>query len=349
MVTLIDSIDEIITNYKSKNQNFLLLVAEHNDFTHSKLAEISGNVCGAIFPQIIYKEQNYDDKILLIKLEKKTRTLLTSFKNFDENKIQSDVQDLVVFIDGLSSDIDTFLESLYESTPLKTNIIGAGAGKMTLTQENVLFNKENIIKDGALILMSSFGLSISAKHGWEKIAGPFIANDVEKNILNSLDYKNAFDLYKEIVENDSKLILKKGNFFNIAKSYPLGISKLDNEILVRDPISLNSKSLVLIGDMDKNSVVYILKGEKDSLIASAKLATQNAICNKNDLSGIFIVDCISRVLFLEDDFYNELKIIKDTINKDELNMFGVISLGEIANTNHDYINFYNKTCVIGAY
>ncbi|NPA59240.1 MAG: hypothetical protein GXO30_02070 [Epsilonproteobacteria bacterium] len=346
---LFDSIDEIIKKYTNSSQELLLLVAEHSDFEHSKLSNMQSNICGAIFPQIIYQEQNYDNKIMVVELDKKTKTLLTPLKDFHRKKISSDIKDLIVFVDGLSSNIDIFLESLYESTPVNTNIIGAGAGKMTLKQDKVLFTKNSIVEDSALILISSIDLSISAKHGWQKIAGPFIANDVKKNILYSVDYRDAFELYKEVIENDSKLTFNENNFFDIAKSYPLGIVKLDDEILVRDPIALKANSLILVGDMDKNSVIYILKGKKDSLINSAKLATKEAISGKDDFNGIFIVNCISRVLFLEDDFQDELKAIKNTINQSKFSMFGVISLGEIANTNRDYINFYNKTCVIGAY
>jgi len=346
---LFDSIDAVVQKYANSKKSLLLLVGEKSDFEHPKLFRMDCDICGAIFPQVIYKEQNYDDKIIVVELQQKTKILLTKFKDFDKQKIRFDLKDLVVFVDGLSSNIDMFLEKLYEATSLKTNIIGAGAGKMTLKQDDVLFTKDKIIKDGALILMSSWNFSISAKHGWQKIAGPFIANDVDKNILNSLDYRDAFELYKEIVESDSKLIFNKDNFFDIAKSYPLGISKLSDEVLVRDPIAIRSNSLVLVGDMDKNSVVYILKGKKESLIKSAELAAKEAVSAKKNINGIFIVDCISRVLFLEDEFTKELKVIKDSMDKDELEMFGVLSLGEIANTNHDYIDFYNKTCVIGVY
>ena len=346
---LFDSMDTIVKRYADSKKSLLLLVGEKSDFEHSRLFRMECDICGAIFPQVIYEEQNYDDKIIVVELKQKTKILLTKFKNFDKQKIKTDVKDLVVFVDGLSSNIDMFLEKLYEATPLKTNIIGAGAGKMTLQQEKVLFTKDTIIEDGALVLMSSWHFSISAKHGWQKIAGPFIANDVKKNILNSIDYRDAFEVYKEIVESDSKLTFSEDNFFDIAKSYPLGIAKLNDEVLVRDPIAKKDNSLVLVGDMDKNSVMYILKGEKTSLIESAQIAAKEVASSKKSINGVFIVDCISRVLFLEDEFTKELKVIKESISKDDVRMFGVLSLGEIANTNHDYIDFYNKTCVIGVY
>ena len=346
---LIKSMDEFIKSSPSSNQNLLLLVAEHSDFKHSMLSEIKADVCGAIFPQIIYQDKNYDDAIVVVDLGSNAKVTLSSFKDFDKTKIDNDADDIIVFLDGLSSHITDFLENLYESTSINTNIIGAGAGKMTLKQEKVLFNKDSIIQDGALLLSNSWFIQTSVRHGWEQIAGPFLANNTQNTLLHSLDYKDAFEVYKEIVEKDSKQSFNENNFFDIAKSYPLGIAKIDGELLVRDPIARDKNTLILVGDMDNNSVVYILKGDKKKLINSARLATQEVISRKENLKGIFIVDCISRVLFLENDFKKELQTIKQTIDREDLIMLGVLSLGEIANTNNDYIDFYNKTCVIGAF
>lgn len=346
---LIKSMNEFVESFGESDENLLLLVAEHSDFEHAMLSRVKADVCGAIFPQVIYQDKNYDDAMVVVDLGPDAKVALSSFEDFDKTKIDSDADDIIVFVDGLSNHITDFLESLYESTSINTNIIGAGAGKMTLKQEKVLFTKKSIIQNGALLLSDSWFIQTSVKHGWEQIAGPFLANNTDNTLLHSLDYKDAFEVYKEIVEKDSKQSFNEHNFFDIAKSYPLGIAKIDGELLVRDPIARNKNTLILVGDMDKNSVVCILKGDKKKLINSARLATQNAISTKENLKGVFVVDCISRVLFLENDFKEELQIIKETANKENLIMFGVLSIGEIANTNYDYIDFYNKTCVIGAF
>jgi len=346
---LVKSMDEFIDSFKDSNQNLLLLVAEHCNFEHARLCEINPKVSGAIFPQVIYEDKNYDNVMVVIDLGKNAKVTLSSFEDFNKIKIDKNADDIILFLDALSNNITNFLEDLYELTSIHTNIIGAGAGKLTLKQEKVLFTKESIIQDGALLVTNSWHIKTSVRHGWEPIAGPLIASNVQSTLLHSLDYKDAFEVYKEIVEKDSKLIFNENNFFDIAKSYPLGISRLNDEILVRDPIAREKNSLVLVGDMDNNSVVYILKGDKEKLIESAKTATKEAVSKKETLRGIFIIDCISRVLFLEDDFREELYTIRENINTDNAIIFGVLSLGEIANTNNDYIDFYNKTCVIGAF
>jgi hypothetical protein len=54
------------------------------------------------------------------------------------------------------------------------------------------------------------------------------------------------------------------------------------------------------------------------------------------------VDCISRVLFLENEFASELQ----TARVADLPLVGMLSIGEIANSGDDYLEFYNKTSVV---
>jgi hypothetical protein len=55
-----------------------------------------------------------------------------------------------------------------------------------------------------------------------------------------------------------------------------------------------------------------------------------------------VIDCISRSLFLGTDFQRELAAIDDG-----LPMVGALTLGEIANSGRDFLEFYNKTAVVG--
>ena len=57
----------------------------------------------------------------------------------------------------------------------------------------------------------------------------------------------------------------------------------------------------------------------------------------------FFIDCISRVLFLEGDFEQELQ----AVSRSGIPLIGALTLGEIANSRNDYLEFYNKTSVVG--
>jgi hypothetical protein len=103
--------------------------------------------------------------------------------------------------------------------------------------------------------------------------------------------------------------------------------------------------------MPENSVIVVTKGYPDKLIAAAGTATEQAKIAfeskmKTSPGKALIIDCLTRSLFLEDRFDDELKIIANKAGSDVF-LFGVLSLGEIASTGDKYIELYNKTIVIG--
>ena len=121
------------------------------------------------------------------------------------------------------------------------------------------------------------------------------------------------------------------------------------EMVVRDPIAVDGNGLVCVGEVPLNSLVYILKGNKDSLIAGAVYARelaesiyQQVVDDKNKKPITLIMDCVSRVLFLQSNFKKELEKVYTGYP-----LLGALTIGEIANTGRNYLEFYNKTSVIG--
>lgn len=132
-------------------------------------------------------------------------------------------------------------------------------------------------------------------------------------------------------------------FFDLAKSYPFGIAKLDAESIVRNPLLTGEdSSLICVGAITEGSFVDILTGDKSSLITAARHALISAKESCNSKTILFM-DCISRVLFLDNDFKYEL----NAVNDENIPLIGALTLGEIANSGKDYLEFYNKTAVIG--
>ncbi|MBI9069462.1 MAG: FIST C-terminal domain-containing protein [Salinivirgaceae bacterium] len=257
---------------------------------------------------------------------------------------------LFVFIDGFAERINAFIESIFTIFGLEFNYIGGGAGSLSLKQKPCIITNKGIKQDCAVIAGIDLDSGIGVKHGWKSISGPYKVTSAEKTVIKELDFKPAFEVYKQAVEKHSGAVFKDDNFFDIAKAYPFGINKVDAEKVVRDPLFLGeNNSLICVGEVETGSFVDILTGDKNSLIQAAGQAVKVALENKQNPveNFIFFVDCISRVLFLEDDFEKELDVVvKPNI---EIPVFGVLSIGEIANNGQDYLEFYNKTSVIGCF
>ena len=339
------SIEEFITFKGTKKSLWLLLVAEESSFSYESLGDALSDSYGAIFPEIIYDKEHYKIGVVAIELEKKPYLVKDIQNPMLEDEELSDIESMLVFVDGLSPYIDSFLFSLFEVIDEDTILFGGGAGKLTLEQERVIFTPEGIYENAALLIAFDNPTRVGVKHGWEFLEGPLVATSSEKNILKKIDYEDAFEVYKRIVQEDSGLTFNDNNFFEIAKSYPLGIVTIDNEVIVRDPIFVQDGALVLVGVMPENSIINILKGEKSHLLGAAKQAAQEAYSQSKNAELVFMIDCISRVLFLEEFFKEEIESVYDIV--DETPIVGALTLGEIANNSKSYIDFYNKTCVVG--
>lgn len=352
----INDFKEAFLELDSLGKTLLILSCDQNNYDTEELSNLCKNassvVIGGIFPQIIYATKNYEIGCIICSLDDVLETTLIkeiseqpNLSSFIEQNIEVDLDStntIFVFVDGLSKNIGNMIHGLFDNFGLFANYIGGGAGSLSFVQKPVIFTNEGLFQDCAIVGVSKLKSSIGVKHGWEPISESIKVTKSDKNIVIELDYKPAFEVYKSFVEADSCKIFNDDNFFDIAKGYPLGINKLIGDIIVRDPIITQNNSLVCVGDVQENGFVVILKGSNENLINSAKQAYLDAKSSSNFDSFTLFIDCISRVLFLNEEFEKELEQVNET---DSITI-GVLSLGEIANNKNHYLEFYNKTAVV---
>jgi hypothetical protein len=92
--------------------------------------------------------------------------------------------------------------------------------------------------------------------------------------------------------------------------------------------------------------VHILSGDADDLVAAASMALElgmAAFTGPREPAITLFIDCISRSLALGEDFGREL----EAVARSSTPLVGALTLGEIANSGKDYLEFYNKTSVVG--
>lgn len=323
-------------------------------------------VFGAIFPQIIFSQTNYQQGFILLSLSKTINwTLVPKLSDIEQNYDhvlepvaevwEEDLDDstLFVFADGMASRIAALIESLFFNFGLLRNFVGGGAGSLSFQQKPCILCPQGLLQDVAIVLNVPLQSGIGVAHGWQAVSEPIKVSRSDRNIIQKLDYQNAFQQYKEVVLQQGGGDITQDNFFDIAKSYPFGIIKLDAEMVVRDPLmpTEDGKGLVCVGEVPEECFVRVLNGTPQKLIEAAAEVKKRADSDwarryeNTPKLGLFI-DCISRVLFLEDKIDEEIAQVSDPA----MPLFGALTLGEIANNGQEYLEFYNKTavlCVLG--
>ncbi len=351
------TISKIVSSLSGDHIN-LLLVAEHSNIDINTLIEKCNEegkvIAGGVFPMIISDEQSLESGIVHKKIESTASVSLVedmsdpvhySLPSFSEG-----VKSGIVFVDGLSPDVPNFLEALYNQFWSQISYVGGGCGSLTLQQKPCIFTNDGFYQNAAILILTDLKTQLGVKHGWEKIEGPFVANKTDGNKVIELNWRPAFDVYREVVEAHTEDRFDSTDFFNIAKGFPFGIYREGQEDIVRDPIAVESDgTLVCVGKVESNTALNILKGDNQKLISNAKIAATEAI--NQEAKDLFVSDCISRILYLEDDFKKELLAIKSSVDEKEVDVMveGVLSLGEISSGINGYLEFYNKTIVVSTF
>ena len=349
-----------IERFVSSGAKSLLIMSCDNDLLfqeiNSYLQSVPIPVFGGIFPKIVYQKKihgqgsliisfNITADITVLKQNHTSQDIAKKLKSTD-----SDINNLFIFADGYMQNIDQLLTNLYEALKPQTSAIGAGCGVPALRQKPCLFSNFGLLENALIVASMPTPIEVSTAHGLNIMTGPYLVTKSENNIVYTLNHKPALQVYKDAIKQNTGQDIDDNAFYDVAKTYPLGLDQLDNEILVRDPISINEDALVCVGSVPVNSSVYILKGETKQILHAAGQAAfelKGKLKGNKKKSTFFLFDGISRASILGDELINEISLIRNTL-PETAEIISALSLGEISLNRNSAICFHNKSVVIGS-
>ncbi|MCF8309332.1 MAG: FIST C-terminal domain-containing protein [Bacteroidales bacterium] len=347
-------------NPGEEHPTMLALVAEEELFYVNEMIQFFNNhnikVFGGIFPGLIYNGQYKTKGAILIPLAAVyepvvftdlTQTPFSLHSLFDRIE-SSDNLVSYIFFDGFSQDIKKFLSEIYLKLGNSVKYVGGGAGTSDYIQKPVVFTNSGIFQDASVICFTHQNARISVRHGWEIFSGPYLITSSEKNIVKTINWQNAYQAYKEALE-EFKINLNASNIHKKSLKYPLGVFKEGMEYILRSPIQrTQNNELVCLGEVPENSAVYILAGDEDSLLKASEEAIRDVLKYDGNLLGSFTAIDYLRSVFLGDAFNKEVKNVYNYLtqkNPDSLN-YGALTIGEIASYPSGSMDLFNKSFVI---
>lgn len=334
-------------------KSLMLFAADKNHPSADELTRVLLHnhkpLLGGIFPEIIAEGQRYDSGYVLsglsceldiVSIESKNNTL--DFADIFEAKghATEEVESVFCFVNALWPLKQNFMHNLYDHFGPFINYCGAGAGSLSFTSFPCVFANQAVLEHGAVLGLMKKPVQVGVAHGWHPISELIKVTETNGNKVVSLNWKPAFEVYKAEVEAHSNATITPDNFFSIAKSYPLGLVRLDAEMIIRDPFGTENNALLIIDEVPQGEYIRIMHGNMQSLLKGAGNALQQTE-GETATTNILCIDCISRALFMQADFQEELNILNQN---HELN--GVLSIGEIANPENSALELYNKTVVV---
>ncbi len=317
-------------------------------------------IFGGIFPAIIHDKYKYEKGTIVVGLQHMTNVAVVKGLNNANSCYKPQIKSSIsciekvgttfVFADGYSMHIGDFLSELEGLLPDSDSYIGGGTGSALPMTEGAavtpsVFSNQGLLKDSVVIAHTELQCGIGVSHGFEPVEGPMQITSDKNNLILSLDGEPAVQTYIHMVSLLSGQQVNPDNVKEFFKAYPLGLISPEKGFIVRDLLAAQGNELVTVTHIPNGEYVYLVNGDKDSLIRAAAVANKEAITRFGDKpqSVTMLVECISRAFFLDEDLVQELTLF----NPNNDHVIGFLSLGEIAKYSTEHVFLYNKTCIVG--
>lgn len=261
----------------------------------------------------------------------------------------------LLFPDGLTNTVSSMVDALFGMIGSRSKYIGGASGDNFCFVETSQYHGDQVLKDALVggLIMSDKPIAVDAAHGWQPISPPMIVTRAEQNLIHELDWQPAFDAYRDFALNIDRHDFDLTGFAEYSSSHPFGIplSKQENKYIVRDPISTTKEgSIACVGDIPVNSVLRVLRGDRDSLLAAVRSAAQSVMRQLQGESpvGVLVISCASRSTFLGDQFNDEIAAIREVVGAN-VPVCGCLTYGEIGTIGNGPPEFHNKTITLCAF
>jgi transketolase N-terminal domain/subunit len=242
----------------------------------------------------------------------------------------------------------SILDALYLRLANRVHYMGANAGSETFQPMPCLFDNDRVIQHGVLTILLEPHRGAILEHGYEVPGQMITATSTEGNRILQIDWRPAFDVYRELALAQYGVEVNRDNFYDYAVHFPFGIVRANGITVVRIPLALEADgSLFCVGEVPANAVLALLRAPAvDSRHAQATLI--NGLTELNgalDGQDLLLFYCAGRRLHLGiQAACAEISALSEASRAGCLG--GALSLGEIGSTTQwGYPLFHNATLV----
>jgi len=254
---------------------------------------------------------------------------------------------LFMLFDSLVPNISTILDELYLQLANRVHYAGANAGSETFQPMPCLFDGKRSIQNGVLVMLLNPHHGAILEHGYCVPPQTMTATSTEGNRIVQIDWRPAFEVYRELVKSRFEVEITRENFYQYGVHFPFGIVRANHSVVVRIPVALGEDgSLFCIGEVAPYAVLALLDAPPvDSTHTLDALTKGLAGIGGSVQRDVLLFYCAGRRLHLGIAAASaELETFMQRTGAAQVS--GALSLGEIGGAAQwDYPLFHNATLV----
>jgi hypothetical protein len=364
------SLGEILTEWKSAFPEMgvcALLPESRGDklgLLQGVCAQLAVPLVGGIFPALVRNGEFLTDGVWLLRFDTMPFYALHADLPTDTEGAQRKAEamaqqiaqqlgnqpDMTLFMlfDAMVPNISSILDDIYLRLANRVHYAGANAGSETFQPMACLFDGQRRLGQGVLLVLLPDHKGAILEHGYHAPQQTVYATSTVGNRISQIDWRPAFDVYQELVRNQSGMQITRDNFYEHAVHFPFGIVRANHHVVVRIPVMLNEDgSLFCVGEVPANSVLTLLKSPAVDSQETLEVLTNGLTALNGDStdSELLLFYCAGRRMHLGlAPATSELTAFAAGTRAAQI--AGALSLGEIGgSTLHGYPLFHNATLV----
>ena len=254
---------------------------------------------------------------------------------------------LYMIFDGLIGNIASILDALYLRLADRVEYAGVNAGSETFQPMPCLFDADRVIGGGVLAVLLPGACRTVVGHGYPVPERVMTATSTDGNRVQSIDWRPAFEVYREIIGEEYGIALTRENFYAYAVHFPFGILRAEDDVVVRIPVALaDDGSLMCIGEVPEQAMLALLRAPPPDADRCIGRLAEALGGGRQALRGrdLLVFYCAGRRMHFGDAALDELGALQARTGAAAVG--GALSLGEIGSTSAwGYPMFHNAALV----
>lgn len=272
----------------------------------------------------------------------------------------NDMKSFIMFSDVLSGGGSQIMSGVLGVLGTHFPVVGGASGDDFRFEKTFQYFNGTVYSDSVvgLGLSGKFRIGIGVKHGWIPIGLSMKATKASGSTLFELNNEPAIRVYEDFFGATEVEAMRTQTLAKLSVTYPLGITVSNSdELLIRDPLRVNKDgSLTCAADIPQGSEVRLMIGSRESAIAMAEKAAEDALEGLDGArpKAILLFNCIARNKLFGERAGDEIDAIQKVLGS-EVPLLGFYTYGEQAplrgvarNIEQCQSTFHNETVVICA-